>query len=238
MSLFLNLPNLLSDLRYYIKPNHTPKKAMKEKDDNSIKDAHKEKKDNKEKMSKKEGSSMDKKLVKQLTKRISKALDKKMEEVLKQVRIETRKALREVLEEFKGETKTDTVPMVRESLLENQREIRTTGQDFGAEEISVQIEPDELHMGSDLEVVEVGEDNKGAPASPSQKGKDKSAAAEGPKPAKSPDKKINKSRENPENQTDSPTGTKRRTAKPPKKDTAEQEIGTETGTGSGISPKA
>lgn len=211
---------------------------MKEKDDNSHKDSHKhkEEKDKKEKKSKNEGASMDKKLVKQLTKKISKALDKKMEEMLKQVRKETRKALREVLEEVKGGTKTDITPKVRESLLENQRETRTTGPDFGAEEISVQIEPDELHMGSDLEVVEVGEEKEGAPASPKRNGE--RAAAENSKKAKSPDKHLNTSHETPEHQKDSPAGTERRIAKPPKKGTAEQEIGTETGPGSEISPKA
>jgi hypothetical protein len=121
------------------------------------------KEDKKGKKKQKKVSPLEKKLVKELTKKISKELDKKMDAVLKQIRKETRKALREVLEEMRREPDAGIFRSTREALLQKQGGAIYRDQDFGAEEIPVEIEPDELHMGDDLQIVEVGDTEKESP---------------------------------------------------------------------------
>ncbi|CAN5918621.1 hypothetical protein BH24BAC1_BH24BAC1_04180 [soil metagenome] len=207
---------------------------MKEKEDPSLK----EKKDNKDQKNKKEGASSEKKLVKELTKKISKELDKKMEKVLKQVRKETRRAFREVLEEMRSESEGDTARSVWKTQFPEHFDISSPTGDFTAEEITVDIEPEELKMGDELPVVEVSApDEEPAPASDSResrketpKGRNSRKNEEIPK-GKSEDSEKGAT-------TDQKEAPKRRTAKTPKKGSAEREIGTETGTSSEISPKA
>jgi hypothetical protein len=118
--------------------------------------SEKEIKTNKEEKTK-ELSTREKKLLKDLSKKFSKKLDKKMEEVLRQVRKETRKALQKVLEELDPTRATSKMKLRREAFMDNRISHASQGQEYGAEEIRVQIEPDELHMGDDLQVVDVGE---------------------------------------------------------------------------------
>jgi hypothetical protein len=208
---------------------------MKENDENAPKaDRKGKKKDN-------DFASLEKKLVKEISRKLRKELDQKMDEVLKQVKKETKRALREVLEETRRGANDDSHRGDRKLQEASPDDLPISVGEAGAEEITVDIEPDELHLGEDLQVVSVGStsDEEIAPDKASSgrsgsrgKGREADAAeAAGASSAAGSRSSAGKSKANA-----TPTRN-RRTATPAKKGTAEREIGSDTGTGSAVSPK-
>ena len=122
---------------------------MKEKDE---KPAKAEKKADKKKNDR---PADEKKVAMDVTKKLRKALDKKIDESLKRIKKETKKALKEVLKDARRQFDEESDRIIRESLQAALPGLPAPAKDQKVNEVTVDIEPDELHMGDELPVVTV-----------------------------------------------------------------------------------